>query len=117
MFSSSVIFLAAMGMAEIPMLLLMPRICAQFENSVSGCKMRMPLQADKESAAARAHIQHLEADLAAAEGARDEFVYHLSPKKPPRPAGSPAPKADADQLRVALKVCLQVSSRAGVFAF
>ncbi len=53
----------------------------------------------------RARIQDLEVDLAAAEGARDEFVYHLSPKKPPRPAGSPAPKANADQLRAALKVC------------
>lgn len=68
--------------------------------------MRMPLQVDSELAAARSHIQDLEADLAAAEGARDEFVYHLSPKKPPRPAGSPAPKANADQLRVALKVRL-----------
>lgn len=77
----------------------------------------MPLQVDRELAAARSHIQDLEADLAAAEMARDEFVYHLSPKKPPRPAGSPAPKANPDQLRVALKVCLQAFSRAGVFAF
>ncbi|KAA6424646.1 MAG: hypothetical protein FRX49_05314 [Trebouxia sp. A1-2] len=58
---------------------------------------------DMELAAVRARIQDLEVDLAAAEGARDEFVYHLSPKKPPRPAGSPAPKASADQLRAALK--------------
>ena len=66
----------------------------------------MALQANADLAAARARIQELEANLAAAEGARDEFVYHLSPKKPPRPAGSPAPKASPDQLRAALKVCL-----------
>ena len=64
----------------------------------------MLLQVDMEVAAVRARILDLEVDLAAAEGARDEFVYHLSPKKPPRPAGSPAPKANADQLRAALKV-------------
>ena len=62
------------------------------------------MQATQELAAVRARTDELQAELAAAEATRDELVYHLSPKKPPRPAGSPAPKASADQLRAALKV-------------
>ena len=69
-----------------------------------GCERCIVLQAHEQLAAARARIEELEVDLAAAEEARDELVYHLSPKKPPRPAGSPAPKASQDQLRAALKV-------------
>ena len=45
----------------------------------------------------------------AAEEARDEFVDLLSPKKAPRPAGSPAPKATETQLRAALKVSFGLS--------
>lgn len=66
----------------------------------------MPLvQASDALAVAQANIDELQQQLTAAEEARDEFVDLLSPKKAPRPAGSPAPKATESQLRAALKVC------------
>lgn len=64
------------------------------------------LQAKDALAVAQANIDELQQQLTAAEEARDEFVDLLSPKKAPRPPGSPAPKATESQLRAALKVCL-----------
>ena len=68
--------------------------------------MIVVVQASDALAVAEAHAEELQQQLTAAEEARDEFVHLLSPKKAPRPAGSPAPKATESQLRAALKVCL-----------
>ena len=62
------------------------------------------MQTGNALAVAQANIDELQQQLTAAEEARDEFVDLLSPKKAPRPAGSPAPKATESQLRAALKV-------------
>lgn len=62
------------------------------------------VQAAEALAAAEARADEVQQQLTAAEEARDEFVDLLSPKKAPRPAGSPAPKATESQLRAALKV-------------
>ena len=68
----------------------------------------LPLQVQQALSSAQARIAELEQELEAAVSARDEFVYHLSPHKQrrPLPPGSPAPRADKDQLRAALKVRL-----------
>ena len=66
------------------------------------------VQANSALAVAEASIDELQQQLIAAEEARDEFVDLLSPKKAPRPAGSPAPKATETQLRAALKVALSL---------